>query len=318
MKNLAIIGKKGNAMKLRKLLVAALLLALLLQMPALATEKEGKVSVKLPSFAVTLNGTQIDSKNSEYPLIVYRDITYFPMTYHGAHFLHLKCNWYSAEPKGILFVGYSETSEQSWTDYPAKGKNPQIATATVAEYRIAVNTTDGDKFLDNVSEDYPVLNFRGVTYFPLTWRFAVNEFGWDYQFDHENGLRISVKDQFRPELEDTMLASTQPSSALTQKTYIYDSEKSEYVGYPYSNMGGASFAYQKKGEEKIVFGASKICSDGEYLFDRQLGPNGSAVQAESAPMLKDGILTISAVRTNNSGQQNVLLRIDMHNQMLLP
>ena len=77
-------------MKLRKLLVAALLLALLLQMPALATEKEGKVSVKLPSFAVTLNGTQIDSKNSEYPLIVYRDITYFPMTYHGAHFLHLK------------------------------------------------------------------------------------------------------------------------------------------------------------------------------------------------------------------------------------
>lgn len=57
MKNLAIIGKKGNAMKLRKLLVAALLLALLLQMPALATEKEGKVSVKLPSFAVTLNGT---------------------------------------------------------------------------------------------------------------------------------------------------------------------------------------------------------------------------------------------------------------------
>lgn len=309
---------KGDAMKLRKLLVDVLLLTLLLQIPALATEKKGKVTVKLPSFAVTLNGMQIDPTNSEYPLIVYRDITYFPMTYHGARFLHLKCNWYSAEPKGILFVGYSETNEQDWTDYPAKGKNPQIATATVAEDRIAVNTTDGDKFLDNVSEDYPVLNFRGVTYFPLTWRFAVNEFGWDYQFDHENGLRISVKDQFRPELEDTVLASTQPSSALMQKTYIYDGEKNEYVGYPYSNMGGASFAYQKKGEKKMLFDASKICSDGEYLFDRQLGSDGGAVQAESAPVLKDGILTISAVRTNNNGQRNVLLRIDMRNQALLP
>jgi len=30
-----------------------------------------------------------------------------------------------------------------------------------------------------------------VTYFPLTWRFAANEFGWDYRFNQQEGLVIA-------------------------------------------------------------------------------------------------------------------------------
>lgn len=44
------------------------------------------------------------------------------------------------------------------------------------DYQIAVNTVVKSEFLDNSAEPYPLLNFRGVTYFPLTWRFAVEEF----------------------------------------------------------------------------------------------------------------------------------------------
>ena len=43
----------------------------------------------------------------------------------------------------------------------------------------------------NGNEEYPLLLFRDVTYFPLTWRFAVQEFGWSYYFDMTNGLVIS-------------------------------------------------------------------------------------------------------------------------------
>ena len=35
------------------------------------------------------------------------------------------------------------------------------------------------------------MEFREVTYFPLTWRFAVEEFGWEYRFDTDNGLTVS-------------------------------------------------------------------------------------------------------------------------------
>ena len=41
------------------------------------------------------------------------------------------------------------------------------------------------------TEPYPLLTFRDVTYFPLTWRFAVDMFHWEYSFDSENGLVIN-------------------------------------------------------------------------------------------------------------------------------
>ena len=40
------------------------------------------VQVTLPSFTVTLNGQVIDNSYRQYPLLVYKDITYFPMTYY--------------------------------------------------------------------------------------------------------------------------------------------------------------------------------------------------------------------------------------------
>ena len=110
-------------MKRCKFLTLMLALLLLLQSSALAADKGKTVTVTLPTFAVTLNDTKIDSAHSEYPLIVYRDITYFPMTYHASRFLHLKSNWYQTEPKGTLFVGYSDASEGTWTDTPATSKN---------------------------------------------------------------------------------------------------------------------------------------------------------------------------------------------------
>ena len=37
---------------------------------------------------------------------------------------------------------------------------------------------------------YCLLVFRNVTYFPLTWRFAVDEFGWNYDYKELTGLTI--------------------------------------------------------------------------------------------------------------------------------
>ena len=277
-------------MKRCKFLTLMLALLLLLQSSALAADKGKTVTVTLPTFAVTLNDTKIDSAHSEYPLIVYRDITYFPMTYHASRFLHLKSNWYQTEPKGTLFVGYSDASEDTWTDTPATSKNTVTAKATVADYQIAVNTVDKGKCLDNSAEPYPLLNFRGVTYFPLTWRFAVEEFG--------------------PELEDALLASSAPSAALVQKTYFYGADKSEYAGVPYSNLAGATFVYRRSGEAAVTIKAQELFSDGEYYFDCQ--------DSENAPALSGGVLTLSARRTDSAGQATVTLKIDLRSGTLLP
>ena len=39
---------------------------------------------------VTLNGQVIDNKTAKYPLLIYSNITYFPMTYHLSRFMGVR------------------------------------------------------------------------------------------------------------------------------------------------------------------------------------------------------------------------------------
>lgn len=107
-------------MKRCKFLPLMFALLLLLQSSVLAANTDTTVTVTLPTFAVTLNDTKIDSAHSEYPLIVYRDITYFPMTYHASRFLHLKSNWYQTEPKGYA-VRRLQRRKRGHVDRHARG-----------------------------------------------------------------------------------------------------------------------------------------------------------------------------------------------------
>ncbi len=148
-----------------------------------AKNLNNSVNVSIPTFNVSLSGKVIDNTYRQYPLIIYNDITYFPMTYFDSRLMGLETR-YSLE-KGLSIwqtageFGYQETNAQT--------PNYDEYTATVATGSISVN----GKAIDNSTEKYPLLLFRDVTYFPLTWRFAVGEFGWSYHFDTEQGLVIS-------------------------------------------------------------------------------------------------------------------------------
>ena len=58
-------------------LAAGVALAVCLPFTAQAAQA---VDVALPAFDVTLNGIKADSVQSQYPFLVYKDITYVPMT----------------------------------------------------------------------------------------------------------------------------------------------------------------------------------------------------------------------------------------------
>lgn len=166
----------------------ALLVLLLAPGTVLAAET---VNVSLPSFTVTLNGVQADSAKSQYPFIVYKDITYVPMTYEDGQLLGLTTFW-SAE-KGLSVdkktVFDPAQARAAYTGYPNEKVNGTSQQAALAQFAIQV----GGEAIDNARETYPLLIFRDVTYFPLTWRFAHDSFGWDYTFDQTNGLIITPK-----------------------------------------------------------------------------------------------------------------------------
>ena len=120
------------------------------------------VNVKIPAFPVELNGAVYDNKHAEYPLLVYKDITYFPMTYYLTRELGLTTGW--DNKKGLYIVQHQEPLSESKDKMAASNGLNKTYKATVPTYAITVNGFA----VDNSKEQYPLLNFRGVTYFPLT------------------------------------------------------------------------------------------------------------------------------------------------------
>ena len=74
----------------------------------------------------------------------------------------------------------------AYRDYYSDKTNKKSDKAEICSFNIVVN----GKAIDNKKEEYPLLVYRDVTYFPLTWRFAVDEFGWNYSYSKVDGVSI--------------------------------------------------------------------------------------------------------------------------------
>lgn len=165
-------------------LSVVLLIVSAMFLPVFNSEAATGVRVTLPTFKVTLNGVSVSNSDSKYPLIVYNGITYFPMTYYDSRFMGLETIWSNTKGLEIVKTGGNWDHHK----YPSASKNSYTYTAQIAAFNIKVN----GKSIDNSHEKYPLLLFRDITYFPLTWKFAVTEFGWQYAFDATQGLSINT------------------------------------------------------------------------------------------------------------------------------
>lgn len=257
----------------------------------------------------------MENAYNEYPLIVYKDITYFPMAYEYARFMGLKANWY--KNKKVLFIGVSENPSIELMIYSRNTPNKKKNKALVVNYDIAINTTNPHNFLDNGLEEYPFLNFRGVTYMPLTWKFAVEEFGWKYSWDSENGLIIDSSDPFRPIIDDRRIGATLPQ--VFGKDYFYGDDY--YVGYPYITMNNQyDIIVRKRGEEEKVYNLKEQLSDGDYFFNQMVDANGGIPADPTSPIkpvIEGNIFSIVCYRNSTNGRENVLLKIDLDNGTII-
>ncbi len=166
-------------------LITALIIAILPagQFSVCADTNAQNVSVKIPNFKVQLNGEMMNNDYSQYPLIVYNDITYFPMTYHNCRFLGLETKWAPQKPLEIEKKNVSA----AYYFYGQNKKNKTTYTASISNDFVSINGHNIDK--EDVRK-YPLLKFRNVRYFPLTWKYAVDNFGWKYEYTPEKGLVI--------------------------------------------------------------------------------------------------------------------------------
>lgn len=227
--------------KFRAYLTAVCLLLALCLLPGEAGAAGESVRVTLPGFDVTLNRAAFSNDYSRYPLLVYKDITYFPMTYHDCRLLGLTTSWSAAEG---LSIDRSDEAPSVYLREVQDTRNPKNLTARIADGKIRVN----GKTIDNNREEYPLLLFRDVTYFPLTWRFAVEEFGWGYHFDTEEGLFVS----------GPIFGTDEKLVCLNDELYSYSGDQTEWIDsvIHWGTMGGGSRWVDEGMELPISFSSS--------------------------------------------------------------
>ena len=170
-----------NKTFLRVLLAIACCIALAF---SLLPQAEAAMRADVVTGKVTLNGQVIDNKNAKYPLLSYSNITYFPMTYQLSRFMGVETDWNGTAKSLNIYAGGAQSA---YVAEPGKAPKGSVS-VTLPSYRISVNGA----LIDNKEATYPIFNYNGVTYFPLTFRYAYESFGWGYQWDAENGLRIDT------------------------------------------------------------------------------------------------------------------------------
>ncbi len=212
-------------MKKRMMLLVVLAGLLLWSNPVYAET----VTVQVPTFTVELDDVAYDNQHAKYPLLVYQDVTYFPMTYQLTRSLGLVTGW---DEKQGLYIAQHEEDYHEEADMSGSNKLGGKYTATVATYPIMVNGWA----VDNSKEPYPLLNFRGVTYFPLSWHYAYEEFGWEIQWDAKTGLQVNAYDGLQ---SDTIaLIQLNQNNALFQRHITdYDQTENEDGDILYTRAG---------------------------------------------------------------------------------
>ncbi|SDC93496.1 protein of unknown function [Paenibacillus sp. UNCCL117] len=151
--------------------------------PATAAQST-ELAVALPPFPVTVSTVATDQLNSEYPLLLYRDITYFPMTWNYATALGLSIAWNERDGFSLRSGAACGPLKQNLAQ--AAGGVAYPLYAIPVPFPVQVN---GQQIIAQ-EEMYPPLLYRNIVYFPMTWKFTHDAFGWTTSWDAVRGLDI--------------------------------------------------------------------------------------------------------------------------------
>jgi ABC-type microcin C transport system permease subunit YejE len=181
--------------------------------------KSNSVRVTLPDYKVSINNTIIDNTYRKYPIITYKGVTYFPMTYYDCRFIGLENTWDNKTGVKLDKTGIAG----AYRDYKGTTKNKKVDTAKMATFNIKVN----GKNINNSKEKYPFLTYRNVTYFPMTWNYCSQEFGITYKFDN-NCLNVKSSNS-KLEKKILLVVQIMRCFVVLMDLYIIVEKKDVYI-----------------------------------------------------------------------------------------
>lgn len=227
-----------------------------------ANAQNATVKVQIPTFYTEIDKISVDNRYVEYPFIVYKDVTYFPMTYELCHRFGFMVEFDAQDGLYITKSYIEKRSVQAElfgkSFYNEYGK---MYDAVLPEYPIYLN---GEK-INKYTEEYPLLNFRGVTYFPLSWKYAYEEFEWIPDWSQEENSFVITS--------YTVNYSGISPWKITDE-YVY------FQGAQYDNIIGLDTGGNLFSKKEFTGNISQFCLDVKKGILEKLAPTAERYKAE--------------------------------------
>lgn len=204
------------------------------------------VTAYSPDFPVKVAGYSFQTGSDEYPLLVYKNITYWPMTYDHGQILGIESNW-NQETGLVISPSANVPLDQGGRMY----QWPPLEERQT--YRAAIVTEPVTVFgqrIDNSKEAYPLLSYQDVIYFPMTWHWLFDTFGCFYQYNGVAQLEGIPLDQGLVVIAKVEMTEI-TSGDYTVRVYYDPSFEPLHQNVFVQNKGGA---FQPRGRLRDIYG----------------------------------------------------------------
>ena len=315
--------KKGKIVmkKLRVLLVTATLALLLCGIC-----HAQNVKVKIAPFYTQIEDVSVNNRYVEYPLITYKDVTYFPMTYDLCSMLNLSVGFDSQ--RGLFITKHYHEMEYDYVPRLFGSVNvineKEEYNAVVPTYPVYLNGIR----IDNTKEEFPLINFRNVTYFPMTWRFAYEELNFDITFSQEDYAFFLERGD---NLSNAYVYKADDKSAfLERQRAVYDEIPQEDGGIRYHLLYDYFDFYELNLETEMLAQLDSKQSSEKFEFDRNYGREEAkeieVVAKENGLYLGDNLIMESNIENISdiqafefvTGENSSLISLVVYSGQIVP
>ncbi len=230
-----------------------------------ASAHAGFVKVQIAPFYTEAEHVSVYNGSVEYPFILYKNVTYLPLTKGVCERLGLVTGFDSQKGFYVVSEDYVPYIEDDRSIFGKTAQNYYGIEydAVVPQYPVYLNGIR----IDSTKEEYPFINFRGITYLPLTYKFVVEELDLDLKWSQEEQslivqkrIKYGLVDELSGVTWEAYLGKSGENGVLIRKdSHAFTEYKDEFgqtKRYPYSWYDTYLFNTQTQSLEHLEHSSS--------------------------------------------------------------
>jgi len=203
-------------MKSKMWLIICLLLLVTLQVNGETQAEQAQIYYE----SVNANGAPLNTMDLNYPLLVYKGVTYLPLSWEATQHVGLLQEW--DEESQTLKLTSIPTPVPVVRKFESTYYKSQNVDVILSEAKVTY------RGLQIEFGDYPLIQYNNVQYVPLTWDFIVGKLGWHLRWNNVEGLVLNKTGNLES-IRDERRFKAFASFMQTQNKKLSEDEAARYT-----------------------------------------------------------------------------------------